>query len=50
MAKILIAFIVIAGATLYLLTKGGGDVTISGESHSVESHAPAAPAPAPAEK
>ncbi|SOY47791.1 conserved hypothetical protein; putative exported protein [Cupriavidus taiwanensis] len=51
MVKILIAFIVVAGAALYLLTKGGSDVSISGESHSVESHAPAAPAAsAPAQK
>lgn len=51
MVKILIAFVVFAGAALYLLTKGGSDVSISGESHSVESHAPAAaPASAAAEK
>ncbi|WP_354687872.1 hypothetical protein [Cupriavidus necator] len=49
MAKILIAFVVVAGAALYLLTKGGSDVSIAGESHSVESHTPAAPA-APAQK
>ncbi len=42
MIKILLAFVVIAGACLYLLTKGGGDVSMSGESHSTESHAPAA--------
>ncbi|SDO65807.1 hypothetical protein SAMN04488595_101414 [Ralstonia sp. 25mfcol4.1] len=41
MVKILIAFVVIAGAALYLLTKGGGDVSMGGESHSTESHAPA---------
>lgn len=51
MVKILIAFVVVAGAALYLLTKSGSDVSISGESHSVESHAPAAaPASAAAEK
>ncbi|QQX83362.1 hypothetical protein JJQ59_13105 [Cupriavidus necator] len=50
MVKILIAFVVVAGAALYLLTKGGSDVSMSGESHSVESHAPAAPAAAPAQK
>ena len=42
MAKILIAFVVVAGAALYLLTKGGGDVSMGGESHTTtESHAPA---------
>ncbi|CAG2154641.1 hypothetical protein LMG19282_04689 [Cupriavidus campinensis] len=52
MVKILIAFIVVAGAALYLLTKGGGDVSMGGEQHGVETHAPAAtetPA-APAQK
>ncbi|MBF6992027.1 MULTISPECIES: hypothetical protein [unclassified Cupriavidus] len=44
MAKIIIAFVVVAGAALYLLTKGGSDVSISGEQHGVETHAPAAPA------
>jgi len=44
MAKIIIAFIVVAGAALYLLTKGGSDVSISGEQHGVETHTPAAPA------
>ncbi|WP_200868586.1 hypothetical protein [Cupriavidus metallidurans] len=43
MVKILIAFVVVAGgACLYLLTKGGGEVSMAGESHSTESHAPAA--------
>jgi hypothetical protein len=41
MVKILIAFVVVAGACLYLLTKGGGEVSMAGESHSTESHAPA---------
>ncbi|TWG89154.1 hypothetical protein L602_000100000440 [Cupriavidus gilardii J11] len=49
MAKILIAFIVIAGAALFLLMKGGGDVSMGGEQHGVESHAPAA-AETPAQK
>ena len=48
MAKILIAFLVIAGAALYLLMKGGGDVSMGGEQHGVETHAPAASEPAPA--
>ncbi|WP_420997050.1 hypothetical protein ACKI2N_013480 [Cupriavidus sp. 30B13] len=46
MAKIFIAFVVIAGAALYLLTKGGGDISIGGEQHGVESHAPETPQPA----
>ncbi|WP_454742093.1 hypothetical protein [Cupriavidus necator] len=49
MAKILIAFVVIAGAALYLLTKGGSDVSMGGEQHGSETHAPAAPA-TPAQK
>ncbi|MGO4333024.1 hypothetical protein AB4Z48_39765 [Cupriavidus sp. 2TAF22] len=49
MVKIFIAFIVIAGAALYLLTKGGGDISIGGEQHGVESHAPET-SPAPAQK
>lgn len=44
MAKIIIAFVVVAGAALYLLTKGGSDVSIAGEQHGVETHAPAEPA------
>lgn len=39
MAKILIAFIVIAGAALFLLMKGGGDVSVGGEQHGAEVHA-----------
>ncbi|ALD91125.1 MULTISPECIES: hypothetical protein [Cupriavidus] len=41
MAKILIAFIVIAGAALMLLMQGGGDVSMGGEQHGTETHAPA---------
>ena len=41
MVKILIAFVVVAGAALYLLTKGGSDVSIAGEQHGAETHAPA---------
>ncbi|WP_193752398.1 hypothetical protein [Cupriavidus sp. IDO] len=44
MAKIIIAFVVVAGAALYLLTKGGGEVSIAGEQHGIETHAPADPA------
>ncbi|MGY8523959.1 hypothetical protein [Paracidovorax citrulli] len=47
MVKILIAFIVIAGAALFLLMKGGGEVSMTGEQHGVETHtAPASQAPA----
>jgi hypothetical protein len=48
MAKIIIGFVVIAGAAFYLLAKGG-DVSMGGEQHGVESHAPA-PAEAPVQK
>ncbi|CAG2143860.1 MULTISPECIES: hypothetical protein [Cupriavidus] len=41
MVKIVIAFVVVAGAALYLLTKGGDDVSIAGEQHGTETHAPA---------
>lgn len=44
MVKILIAFVLVAGGALYLLTRSGGDIAIAGEQHSVESHAPATPA------
>ncbi len=47
MAKIIIAFFVVAGAALYLLMDGGGGVSIQGESHGIESHAPT-PAEQPA--
>ncbi|CAG2147643.1 hypothetical protein LMG31506_03647 [Cupriavidus yeoncheonensis] len=41
MVKIIIAFVVIAGAAFYLLSKGGGDVSMGGEQHGTETHAPA---------
>jgi len=44
MAKIIIAFAVVAGAALYLLTQGGGEVSIAGEQHGAEVHTPADPA------
>ena len=51
MWKILLGFAVFAAAALFILSKAGGDVDLSGESHSVEApaakHAPA-PAVAPA--
>uniref|UniRef100_Q46YT9 Uncharacterized protein n=2 Tax=Cupriavidus pinatubonensis TaxID=248026 RepID=Q46YT9_CUPPJ len=43
MVKIIIAFVVVAGAAFYLLSKGGGDVSMGGEQHGTETHAPAAP-------
>ncbi len=36
MVKIVIAFIVIAAAAFYLLSKGGGDVSMGGEQHGAE--------------
>ncbi|MGN5479372.1 hypothetical protein ACTMU2_27875 [Cupriavidus basilensis] len=42
MVKIIIAFVVLAGAAFYLLSKGGGDVSMGGEQHGSETHAPAA--------
>ncbi|GAB7543398.1 hypothetical protein [Cupriavidus sp. CuC1] len=48
MAKIFIAFVVIAGAALYMLSKGG-DISMGGEQHGVETHAPEA-AQTPAQK
>ncbi len=48
MAKIFIAFVVIAGAALYMLSKGG-DISMGGEQHGVETHAPETPQ-APAQK
>lgn len=41
MAKILIAFVVVAGAALMLLMDGGGDISLGGEQHGVETHAAA---------
>lgn len=49
MLKIFIAFVVIAGAALFLLMKGGGDVSMGGEQHGIDSHAPVA-SEAPAQK
>ncbi len=51
MIKLIIGFIVIAGAALYLMSKGG-DIDMGGEKHGIETHdpAPAAGASAPAVK
>lgn len=54
MWKIVVGFIVFAAIVLFVLTKAGGDVDMSGEKHGTETHAPepaaasepAAPAPA----
>jgi hypothetical protein len=47
MWKIVVGFLVVAGLTMWLLSKGG-DIDMSGEKHGVDtSHAPAA-ASAPA--
>ena len=48
MLKILIGFIVFAALALYLISKGGDSVDMSGEKHGSETHAPAATEPAPA--
>ena len=59
MIKLIIGFIVIAGAALYLLSKGGGNLDMGGEKHGAEAAhmeeakkdapaAPVAPAAAPA--
>ena len=50
MWKLILGFIVFAGLALFILSKSGGDIDMSGEKHGIESHdAPAsAPASAPA--
>ena len=48
MLKILIGFIVFAALALYLISKGGDSVDMSGEKHGSETHVPAATEPAPA--
>ncbi len=46
MIKLIIGFIVLAGAALYLMSKGG-DIDMGGEKHGIETdHPPAATAPA----
>lgn len=51
MIKLIIGFVILAAAAMYLLTKGGGNLDMGGEKHGVETHeaAPkAATPPAPA--
>jgi hypothetical protein len=50
MWKIAIGFAVFAGLALYVISKGGDNIDMTGEKHGAEAvHAPAAPAPAAAE-
>jgi hypothetical protein len=45
MIKLIIGFVVIAAAALYLMSKGG-DIDMGGEKHGIETHEPASkPAP-----
>jgi hypothetical protein len=46
MWKIIVGFVIFAGVVLYVLTKAGGNVDMSGEKHGGD--ATHAPAPAPA--
>ena len=48
MWKILVGFIAFAALALYLISKGGDSVDMSGEKHGSETHVPAATEPAPA--
>ena len=48
MWKLIVGFIIFAAVALYMISKKGGDIDMSGEKHSVETHAPAAEASAPA--
>ena len=47
MWKLLLGFAVFAALALFILSKGG-DIDMSGEKHGIDSHAPAASAPAAA--
>jgi hypothetical protein len=47
MIKLIIGFIVLAGATFYLLTKPGANIDMGGEKHGIETDHPAVAAPAP---
>ncbi len=47
MLKILIAFVLFAALSLFVIMKGGDKLDMSGEKHDAGSHAPA-PAAAPA--
>ena len=48
MWKLIVAFIIFAAAALYLINKKGGDIDMSGEKHSVDTHEPAVEASAAA--
>ncbi len=47
MLKIFLGFLVFAALALFILSRGG-DIDMSGEKHGIESHEPAASAPASA--
>ena len=48
MWKIALGFVVFAGLALFVIMKGGENLDMSGEKHSIEAHPPAAAAsPAP---
>ena len=50
MWKIAVGFAVFAGLALYVISKGGDNIDMTGEKHDAEAvHAPAPAAPAPAE-
>ena len=50
MWKIAVGFAVFAGLALYVISKGGDNIDMTGEKHGSEAvHAPALAAPAPAE-
>ncbi len=42
MIKLIIGFIILAAAALYLLSKGGSNLDMGGEKHGVETTAPPA--------
>ena len=50
MWKIAVGFAVFAGLALFVISKGGDNIDMTGEKHGAEAvHAPAPAAPAPAE-
>ncbi len=50
MWKIAVGFVIFAGMALYVISKGGDSLDMSGEKHGADAvHAPAPAAPAPAE-
>lgn len=46
MWKLILGFIVFAALALFILSKSGGDIDMSGEKHGIDAHGPAASAPA----